>query len=352
MAGISYSTGTGPLIGSGFYPSASQSAQNYINVIHRDILPGVIYQGVRKARPSLRMLLSKTHKPLRGGWAPIVQTVAFQTFGNNFSWTGFNGNFTIPTLTNPLQSMQFLPSLGVVPISYLLTEAVIMDSPQVAVDVITQRVADGYQTMLDTLNASILGTAGTNSQAMLGLLDAVDNGTNQTTYGGLSRSTYSALNSQIYANAIPSTTPAYQVIHTYLMSFLQDVNQRLPDIGLTSFAVFNALTTSLTNIERVNVQDSKDILTQRDWAVQVVSVDGIPIMPDPTITSNTIYFLNLEKLHFGSVPQLNFKLTEPSSLQPVGQLGYVQTAMTAGQFYTFSPNAHFALTSAPSSTLY
>jgi hypothetical protein len=303
----------------------------------------------------LRLILNKTHTPLRGGFAPITQTVAFTTFGgttNPAQWVNMNGSFNIPSITNPLQSMQFLPTLLIKPITYLVTEQVIMDSPNVAVDVIEQRITSSIAEIFDTLNATILGTAGTNTLQMYGLQDIIDNGTNQTYWGGLSRATYAALNSQIYANALTGVS-AYQVIHRYLMSFLNDVNQRLPDIGITSYAVFDALTESLTSIERVNISDPAGTpATSRDWVVQQVSIDGVPIMPDPNITTNTIYFLNLDKLSFGTVPQLNFKLTEPESLVPVGQLGYVQVATVSGQFYSFEPNAHFALTSAPSNTLY
>jgi hypothetical protein len=354
MAGITTTTGTGPLIGQGFYPTSAQNAQNYINVMLPEIMPSVIYEGVRKARPTLRLLLKKTQKPLKGGWAPINQPVSFQTFGNNGSWTGMSGSFTIPTITNPIQNLQFLPSLYINPISYLLTEEVMMESPNAVIDVVAQRITDAYETMFDNLNSTILGTMGTNSLQMQGLYDIVDNGTNQSYYGGLTRASYTYLNSKIFAYSagIFSTTPtAYQIVHRYLLSFLNDTNYRIPDVGITSFAVFSALTESMASIERVQVQDPARIADSRDWAVQVVSVDGVPILPDPSISANTIYFLNLNKLELGTVPQLNFKLTPPADLQPTGQLGFVQTALIAGQFYSFEPAAHFQLTSFPGVTL-
>jgi hypothetical protein len=258
-----------------------------------------------------------------------------------------SGTATIPAITNPLQSMQFLPTLYITMIPYLVTENIMMESPLAAVDVVKQRMMDTYQQMFTMLNTTILGSAASNVLQMYGLQDIVDNGTNQSNFGNLSRSTYPALNSQIYNMSSYTSLPTYQVIHLALNSFLNDVNQKLPDVGLTSFSVFNALTTSMTNIERVNIEDPKDVLTNRDWAVQAVSVDGVPILPDPNITTNNITFLNLDKLHFGFIPQLCFKATEAESMLPVGQLGYVQAAMIAGQLYSFSPNAHFIASNIP-----
>jgi hypothetical protein len=269
------------------------------------------------------MILSKTSKPIGGGWEPI---------------------------TNQLPSMplKFSPALYIKMISYpYLDITIMMESPLAVVDVVKQRMMDTYQEMFTMLNTTILGSAGSNNLQMLGLQDIIDNGTNQSTYGGLSRSTYPALNSQIYNMSSYTSLPTYQVIHLALNSFLNDVNQKLPDVGITSFAVFNALTTSMTNIERVNIEDPKDILTSRDWSVQAVSVDGVPILPDPNITTNSIMFLNLDKLHFGFIPQLCFQATEPESMLPVGQLGYVQAAMIAGQFYSFEPSAHFMAINIP-----
>jgi len=354
MAGITPTTGTGPLIGQGFYPTATQNAQNYINVMLPEIMPSVIYEGVRKARPTLRLILKRTQQPMKGGWAPINQPVSFQNFGNNGNWTGMSGSFNIPTISNPIQNLQFLPTLFVNPISYLLTESVMMDSPNAVIDVVAQRITDAYETMFDNLNATILGTMGTNSLQMQGLYDIVDNGTNQSYWGGLPRSNYTYLNSKIYtySSGLFTTTPtAYQIVHRYLLSFINDVNYRIPDVGITSMAVFSALTESMTNIERVNIQDPAKITDSRDWAVQVVSIDGVPILPDPSIQTNTIYFLNLNKLELATVPQLNFKLTPPADLQPVGDLGFVQTALIAGQFYSFEPAAHFQLTGFPGVSL-
>jgi hypothetical protein len=294
------------------------SAQNCINHIYRNILPGVIYEALRNSQPTLRMLLSKISKPLEGGWKPI---------------------------TGPLPSMQFSPALYIRMISYYHVE--MMGLPSAVVDVVKHRMMDAYQEMFTMLNTAILGSAGSNNSQILGLKDIIDDGTNQSTYGGLSRADYAALNSKIYDMSSHTNMTTDQVIRLALNSFSNNTKQRLPDLGITSFAVFDALTASKPNIKRVNIKDPKDISTTRDRPVQAVSVDGVLIFRDPNIETNSIIFLNLEKLHFGFIPQLCFKATEAESMLPVGQLGYVQAAIIAGQLYSFEPSAHFMAINIP-----
>jgi hypothetical protein len=339
------------------YPVVTQSAQeehiiNHIyRIIYRNIIPGVIYEALRNSQPTLRMLLPKISKPLKGGLDhPITQPVPSQSSG---AWTDMSGKVFIKRPTNSPQ-LKFSPTQYVVTqIHYSPedTKKIMMESPEMAVDIVTQRTMGAYQEMFTDLDKTmLLGSAGSNNSQILGLKDIVDNGTNQSTYGGLSRATYPYLNSQIYNMSSYTSLPTYQVIHLALNSFLNNVNvnQKSPYVGITSFAVFNALTTSMPNIERVNIENPKDILTTRDGAVRTVSVYGVPILPDPNITTNDIIFLNLEKLHFEFIHQSSFKATEGvQSMLPVGQLGYVQAEMIVGQLYSFEPSAHFMAINIP-----
>jgi hypothetical protein len=312
------------------------SAQNCINHIYRNILPGVIYKALRDSQPTLRMLLSKISKPLKGGLDhPITQPVPSQSSGN---WTDWSGRTPpIQHVTKMPKLMQFSPALCTWKIFYPRVETMVL--PSAVVGVVKQRIIDAYQQIFTDLDKIILfGSVCSNNSQILGLKDIVDNGTNQSTYGGLSRADYAALNSQIYNMSSYTSLSTYQVINLALNSFLNDVNQKSPDVGITSFAVFNALTTSIPN---------KDISTTRDRPVQPVSVNGVLILPDPNITTNDIIFLNLEKLDFGFIPQLCFKATEAESMLPAGQLGYVQAAMIAGQLYSFEPSAHFMAINIP-----
>ncbi len=340
--------------GTGFYPTNAQYAANYINWIKRNFTDKLVLQNLWKSTPFLRYVLQKRAQAQAGGFNPITQPIQLATFGNQVQYTGFNGNVTPNTLTNPAQVAQWNQSLATCTLDYMIPELALMAGSgaeqYVVIDTVKARMYDAYEATLAFMSSAFLGSAGSNTLAFNGILDAVDNGTNAPNYGGIPRATYANWNSHVYVNN-QGANPAYQQLYYYLSSFKADGNNPTPTLGLTSPEVFQAVLTSFTSIERMIVAQPKNIMEDRSYSVEAIDVGGVPLVVDPNLTSNDIYYLNMEHMFYKYCPTLNFKMTEPSPLESVGLLGYRQTLMVCGQFITDLPSAHFHLSSAPSTTL-
>jgi len=342
-----------PVTGTGFYPNTNQYAANYINWVRRNFTDKLVLQNLWKSTPFLRYILEKRAFPVAGGFNPITQPVQLSTFGQSMQYTGFGGEVTPNQLTNPAMVAQWNQSLATCTLDYMLPELALMSGSgaeqYVVIDTIKARMYDAYQTALAFMSAAFLGTAGTNVEAFNGILDAVDNGTNAPTYGGITRSSNANWNALVYTNN--QTTAAYQQLYYYLTSFRADQNNVTPTIGVTSPEVFQAVLTSFSSLERIIVAEPKNILEDRSYKVDALDVGGVPLVVDPNLTTNDIYYLNMEHLFYKYSPSLNFKMTEPAPLEAINLLGYRQTLMICGQFITDLPSSHFHLASAPSVTL-
>ena len=338
----------------GFYPSTAQNAQNYINIVRRNFTPSLVYQNVRKAKPFLRFILENCAKERTGGYSPITQPVTFQNFGADGALSDWTGAFNLPGITNPVVNAEWNQALYVQPVAFTLPELSLMEGKgsdaYVVIDIIKARLYDKYQSVLDQLSSYFLGTGTANNLSFLGIKDAIDAGTNAATYGGLSRTTYSGWNSTVYANN-QSAQVAYLQFLYYIMSFLQDTSNPLPTLGLCSYSVFYAVMTSFTTIERMVIQDPKNMDSKRGYEIQALDIGGIPLIVDPNLTGTTSYWMNTDHLTYYYNSDFHFKMTDLADLQPIGQLGFVQALTVAGQFVSDLPSAHFALTSSPSTTL-
>lgn len=334
----------------GFAPTTAQGFNNYVNIIRRNFSPNLIYQNVRKSKPFLRFLLSNCSRPREGGLSPITQPVSMTTFGFTPQYADFSGDFTSQPISNPVINAEWNQALAITPIDSLMTEISLASNELAMIDIVKARYADTLQSAFDFMSSAFLGTQGTNTLAFNGLQDAVDNGTVMATYGNLIRSNYPKWNSSVFTNN--QTGAAYLQVLYYISSFMQDNNAPLPTMGITSWGVFHALATSFNaTLERMIVMDPGGMSSDREYKVSAVEIGGIPIVVDPNITTAQIFYINPEHLFFDVNSSFNFKITEPASLVPIGQLGWRQALTMSGQFYTDMPSAHFLLNNAPTVTL-
>jgi hypothetical protein len=279
-----------------------------------------------------------------------------QTFGDDGAYSDWSGKFSIPSITNPVVNAEWNQALYIQPVIYTLPELSLMEGAGsddlVVIDIIKARLYDKYQSVLDTMSAAFLGTGTANPLAFLGIQDAIDTGTNAPNYGNLSRTTYTNWQSIAYTNNQSASQAAYLTYMFYIMSFLQDTTNPLPSLGLLSYSTFYSLMTSFTNIERMFIQDPKGMMNERGYEIQAVDVAGIPHIVDPNMgTSTTAYYINADHLINYYNTDFYFKTTDAADLQPIGQLGYVQSLTVGGQLVTDLPTAHFSVASLPGATL-
>lgn len=177
-----------PLLNAGIIPGGAPGTE-FQNTVRRIFIPE-LFVLLGQACPTLAMLL-RSARVARGGVAPV--TVSLQTTGMvSGAWTGYLGNFAAPQPIPGINAnAEFNQNMFVIPIPFLFTERAITDRARI-VDILAARMSDARRYFADQMGNNVLFTVnnGANTLQPSGFLDAFDDGTNVTTYGNVSRSTY------------------------------------------------------------------------------------------------------------------------------------------------------------------
>src|SRR5215470_10863152 len=175
-----------PQLGVGIVPSGA-IGNELVALTRRAFIPRLVVQ-IYKSTPLLSLLLRNAQRA-RGGVSQVTVPVQGASFVN-FSWSDYSGVFPQPPVQTAAQNAEFNLKLGVVPIPFLGMEALVQSS-EVVIPILKARMADAKTVAVQSLSAALF----TNNSTVPGqtqidsLLQAYDDGTNVTTYGGISRST-------------------------------------------------------------------------------------------------------------------------------------------------------------------
>jgi hypothetical protein len=181
-------------------------------------------------------------------------------------------------------------------------------------DLVKVTMEESQNAMLDSMGAQLYGI-GTGDD-FLGLGGIVDDGTNTSTYGGLTRTTYTMLNSTVTAAAGGALTFANMATSMRAASAASSKRQR-PSIIVTTEVVWDLLESLFTPtvqatydaISRVNVTTySKPGTVLRDqdslkgaYGFEALCWRGIPVVADEKCDSGVMFFLNEEYLNWYSL---------------------------------------------------
>lgn len=178
-------------------------------------------------------------------------------------------------------------------------------------DLVKITLEEGQNAMIDTIGSQLYGIGVGDEFQGLGAI--VDAGTNTSTYGSLSRTTYTMLNSTVQAASAGALTFSLMATVMRGASAAGSKRQR-PSIIVTTETGWDLLeslfipTTQATYdaISRVNVTTySKPGVTFKDqdslkgqYGFEALCWRGIPIVADEKCDSGTMFFLNEEYLHW------------------------------------------------------
>lgn len=139
-----------------------------------------------------------------------------------------------------------------------------------------------------------------------GLANIVDDGTTASTFGGLSRATYSGLNATVTASG--GTISLLKV--RQLANSITD-GAVAPTFAITDYTTWAYFEQLLQPFQRNTYTDFKDMDAGAGFARKGMIWDGLTIYKDKKITTGNFYLLNLDYLKFYG---LNWWEGEPVSL--------------------------------------
>lgn len=323
---------------------------NFVTTITQDRFIPKVVDNVLNGNV-LTMRLMRNPKVWRGGTS-IEVPVNLSAYTNLGSYSGFDAFATTQQSTR--QRATFTPSQVYCSIIVSGIQHAVNQGEAAQVDVVAAELEQRTRDLKDELGNQIYSDGtGNSSKDFLGIHAAVDDSTNVTTYGGLSRSTYTNWRGTLTAQSGSLT------LANLAADF--DAAQRgddAPTLIVTTPGVFTIYEALLT--PTVSHQFSmNDFRLTEDGVARVggtlaanqgfraLTFRGIPVVADEKCTSQNIFTLNEKHLSFYTIPQTlpgrrlvssGFYATDWK--EPANQDAVVMELLYYGQLITDAPRTH------------
>lgn len=242
----------------------------------------------------------------------------------------FNGFDQLPTSQQPVSvNMTFYPTFVATNVALSGSDLSVNKTPSQKLNLMKTMMKSRAQDGADDIGNFFQGD-GTSfgGKAPNGLGNIVDDGSTASTFGGLSRATYTGLNATVTASG--GTVSLLKV--RQLANSVSDgaVN---PDLSITDYTTWAYFEKLLMAFQRNTYSDFQNMDAGAGFKRKGIIWDGLTIYKDKKITTGNFYLLNSDYLHFYG---LNWWEGEPVSLKD---------EQIKGNIYEYSPaNATKAFT--------
>lgn len=232
------------------------------------------------------------------------------------------------------------------------------------IDLMTVEMASSAEDMADSIGTLFYGDGtGNGSKDFLGLEAIVDDGTNAATYGTLSRSTYTTLQSKVTASAGTLSLSKMATLYSDITS-----GSVKPTLGVTTETVWNLYEQLLQPQERItkSVPEMRNMKAfEGSTGFTALMYKGFPVVADEKATSGVFYFVNEDFLEWRALPvatatPVNFKVTDIEGndytsvnglgfswsnwIKPTNQASIIGHIYLGGELWSSNPKRHGKLT--------
>ena len=274
------------------------------------------------------------------------------------SFRGFD-TFSVAATDNR-QFLEFTPSFYQITCALPGDELSVADTENKVLDLMKLTIQSDTEDMADDLGTIFYADGtGNGSKDPLGLAALVDDGSSVATIGGLSRSTFTTLQSTVTASSGTLTLAKVDTLWIAVTSGAQK-----PTAIYTTEAVFNFYGQLLRPQERIN----KDVGTMKGLSggtgFTALAYNGKPVLMDEKCTSGAFIMLNEDFVDWYALPYYNAKPVAYKSqiegndyeaplglgfswsdwIIPANSASVVGHVYFGGQFITTNPKRHGKLT--------
>jgi len=321
--------------------------QQLTNITNRAVIPSLFVQ-IYQSHPLLSLLLSNAQSA-RGGASQITVPTQGSSF-TTFNWGSFAGDFPMPEDQAAINDASFNLKIGMVPIGFFNLEAIVQSS-----DVIIPKLRAVTADAAVVIKQGIAQSMFTNNSANLNALDslymAYDNGTNVSSYGGISK-TNAFWQGQYYPNQGGISNIASRVgMATMLTRVQTGAGGEDVDFAVMNPADWATLMADFMGFEQYQTNPRSrygkgDVVNSGFRAIQVLNT---PIFPDPWCPRGEMYMINSRYLAMFMSEAAPFIFTGFESMIPLGQLASIGVLLTALDLVCSKPSsgAHITGLAAP-----
>src|SRR6266478_1033457 len=308
---------------SGIQPLGSQFTE-YQSITRRAFIP-TLYVQIWNSSPTIAGLMQNA-KTASGGISSITVPVQGQALTIP-QWVGFDGGFSQPPNIQGIQPAEFNLKGLITPLPYYGMEAAIQ-ADHAVVPRIEAVFNDATNSTVDVLSQALFVNV-TNTQQMIGVNGAIDDGTNAATYGNINRSASTFWQSKVY-NA-GGVAPTRALLLQYLVG-ANKYGSEMPTMAVVGLGTWLKLVANdFAPLESYQIQPGMGFDSDADRPrslFRAVDIGGVPVYADPYCPEGVVYIWNSNYFSFYFHSMANFAFTGFESMLPVYQLGYIGAVVT------------------------
>ncbi len=307
-----------PVLGQGIIPASGAIAAELSSVVRRAFMPRVYVQ-LWKSAPLMAALLSSA-QVASGGLSPITAPLQGAPMVSG-QWVDYSGSFQQPGVQPGIQNAEFDLKAFVTTIPFLGMEGLVQLDYSV-VPLIEARMNDSTNVTIDTFATALFNNVA-NTQQLIGLPAAIDDGTFAATYGGVSRITNSFWKS-VYVHGAGNVTPTRNLMLQFISQVTKTTGE-IPTLGIMGFGTWTLLAQDFTAQERYNVTPTSAFGADKkvEALFRALDIAGVPFYADPYCPEGVLYLINTNYLSLFLHERAAFSFTGFESTLPNNQLGYI-----------------------------
>jgi hypothetical protein len=325
------------LYGQGIIPAQIPYGQELAATTRRGFMPYYVVQ-IYQSSPVLAALLS--NKQTAGGGVSSISVPVQGAPLTTSQWTGYSGAFTTPTQQAGSFLGEFNLKALITPVTFLGMEGA-LQLDHAVVPLLEARMNDAGNNGAAALQTALYGNS-TNTTQMIGFPGAIDDGTNASTYGNLSRS-YSWWQSKQYAAG--TVAPTRKLVLQYIVG-CQKYGSENPTMAVMGPGTWTNLADDFVGQESYQIQPGRGFDSDGDRprsAFKALDVAGVPVYMDLGCPEGTMYLLNTKYMHLHVHEQANFSFSGFESLLSNSVLGYIGIVLTLCELVVVKPTTQSAV---------
>ena len=314
-----------PILGTGVFPAGGVNSlgQELQYVVRRAFVKKLVVQ-LYNTSPLAAALIANS-QPATGGVSSVTIPAQGAQFVN-LQWVGYDGSFNQPAVQPAVTNLEFNLKGAVIPIPYLGFEGLIQDAHEI-IPLLAARMNDAGNVYCDGVATALLNNV-SNTQQIIGLPAAVDDGTISVNFGNQSRTTNPWLKAKRYAAG--GVNPTRATVAQYITGTFK-FGGELPTFGIMGPATWQTLQNDYLGNESFVVTPEKGF-DDEPWgarsAFRACMVSGVPIYMDPYVPEGTLYLLNTGYLAFYIHERAAFAFTGFESTLSNFQIGYIGAVLS------------------------
>lgn len=328
------STFTTP-VASGIVPGGGIGSQLQA-ITRRAVVPTVFVQ-IYQSHPLLSLLFANSQRA-KGGVGGITIPVQGAPF-TQAAWGGFGGDFAMPTDQQAITNLQFNLKLLLNPIGFFGMEALVQSSEAI-IPKLRVVMSDASVVLKKTLASALYTNNASNPQIIDSLVQAYDNGTNTTSYGGIARAGNPWINGQYFSN-VGNTATTRAGMAALITQIATGAGGEAPDFMVMNPTNWAALMQDFMGYEQYQTrpasQYGKDDSVNAGF--RAIKVLDTPIFPDPFCPAGTSFAINTKYLSLYLSEYAPFAFSGFHSLIPLGQMADIGVLFSALDLVCAKPSS-------------